>query len=78
MSIPGYILAEAGLSLVGLGIQDPVPSWGNMLSESLGIVQIQFAPWIMVPGIFIFVTAICFNLVGDVLRDSFDPMMKDT
>ena len=76
LTIPSYIMLEAGLSLFGLGIQDPVPSWGNMLSDAMGIVQIQFAPWIMVPGIFIFVTVICFNIVGDALRDAFDPLYK--
>jgi peptide/nickel transport system permease protein len=76
LTIPSYILLEAGLSLFGLGIQDPIPSWGNMLSESMGIVQIQFAPWIMVPGLLIFVTVICFNIVGDALRDAFDPLYQ--
>ena len=76
LTIPSYILGEAGLSLLGLGIQDPIPSWGNMLSEAMGIVQIQFAPWIMIPGIFIFVTAICFNIAGDALRDALDPLYK--
>ncbi len=76
LTIPSYILGEAGLSVLGLGIQDPVPSWGNMLSEAMGIVQIQFAPWIMIPGIFIFITVICFNIIGDALRDAFDPMFQ--
>lgn len=76
LTIPSYILLEAGLSLFGLGIQDPIPSWGNMLSDAMSIVQIQFAPWIMVPGIFIFITVICFNVVGDALRDAFDPLYK--
>ena len=76
LTIPSYIMLEAGLSLFGLGIQDPIPSWGNMLSDAMGIVQIQFAPWIMIPGIFIFVTVICFNVVGDALRDAFDPLYK--
>lgn len=76
LTIPSYILSEAGLSLFGLGIQDPIPSWGNMLSDAMGIVQIQFAPWIMIPGLLIFVTVICFNIVGDALRDAFDPMYK--
>jgi peptide/nickel transport system permease protein len=78
LTIPGYILAEAGLSVLGLGIQDPVPSWGNLLSESMGIVQIKFAPWILLPGLLIFITVICFNVVGDALRDALDPMMKET
>lgn len=78
LTIPGYILGEAGLSLLGLGIQDPVPSWGNLLSESMGIVHIQFAPWILLPGLFIFVTVICFNVVGDALRDALDPSLRGT
>ncbi len=76
LSIPGYILGESALSLLGLGIQDPHASWGNLLSEAMGIVQIQFAPWILLPGFFIFVTVICFNVVGDTLRDCFDPLFK--
>ncbi|MEI7999611.1 MAG: ABC transporter permease [Candidatus Omnitrophota bacterium] len=78
LTIPSYILGEAGLSLLGLGIQDPIPSWGNMLSDAMGIVQIHFAPWIMIPGAFIFITVICFNVVGDALRDAMDPMFKET
>jgi peptide/nickel transport system permease protein len=73
LSIPGYILAESSLSLVGLGIQDPYASWGNLLAESMGIVPIKFAPWILLPGFFIFITVMCFNVVGDALRDVLDP-----
>ena len=73
LSIPGYILAESSLSLIGLGIQDPYASWGNLLSEAMGIVKIKFAPWILLPGLFILVTVMCFNIVGDALRDALDP-----
>jgi peptide/nickel transport system permease protein len=73
ISIPGYILGESALSLLGLGIQDPYASWGNMLSESMAISQIRLHPWILIPGIFIFVTVMAFNLLGDGLRDAFDP-----
>lgn len=76
LSIPGYILGESALSLLGLGIQDPYASWGNLLSESMGIVYIKFAPWILLPGFFIFVTVICFNVIGDSLRDALDPLLK--
>lgn len=76
LSIPGYILGEAALSLIGLGIQDPIASWGNMLSEAMAIAHIQMHPWVLVPGAAIFVTVICFNVVGDGLRDSLDPMIK--
>ena len=74
LTIPGYILGEAGLSALGLGIQDPVPSWGNLLSEAMGIMNIQFAPWILLPGALIFITVVCFNVVGDALRDALDPV----
>lgn len=76
LSIPGYILAESGLSLIGLGIQDPYASWGNLLSEAMGILTIQFAPWILIPGIFILLTVMCFNVIGDALRDALDPKLK--
>ena len=73
LTIPGYILAETGLSLIGLGIQDPYASWGNLLSEAMSIIQIQFAPWILLPGVFILITVMCFNMIGDTLRDCLDP-----
>ena len=73
LSIPGYILGESALSLLGLGIQDPYASWGNLLSESMAIAQIKFHPWILIPGVFIFITVMAFNLLGDGLRDVFDP-----
>ncbi len=76
LSIPSYILGESALSLLGMGIQDPYASWGNLLSDAMGIVAIQFAPWILLPGLFILITVICFNVIGDALRDSLDPLFK--
>lgn len=76
LSIPGYILGESALSLLGLGIQDPYASWGNLLSDAMSIVRITFAPWILIPGLLILITVVCFNLIGDALRDALDPMMK--
>lgn len=76
LSIPGYILGESGLSLIGLGIQDPYASWGNMLSGAMSIVRIKFAPWILWPAFFIFLTVVCFNVIGDALRDCLDPILK--
>ncbi len=76
LSIPGYILGEAALSLIGLGIQDPIASWGNLLTDAMAIAHIKLHPWILIPGFFIFITVICFNVVGDVLRDCFDPLLK--
>lgn len=73
LSIPGYILGESALSMLGLGIQDPYASWGNLLSDAMSISQIKFHPWILIPGAFIFITVMAFNLLGDGLRDVFDP-----
>ncbi len=77
LTVSSYILAEAGLSVVGLGIQDPIPSWGNLLSDAMEIVPVIFAPWILLPGLFIFIAVMCFNVTGDALRDAFDPMFKE-
>ena len=77
LTVSSYILAEAGLSVVGLGIQDPIPSWGNLLSDAMAIVPVIFAPWILLPGLFIFITVMSFNIIGDALRDSFDPMFQE-
>lgn len=74
--IAGAILAEAGLSYLGLGVQPPTPSWGNMLSSALE--NITRAPWLVVtPGLFITVTVLCIFLIADGLRDAFDPQMTD-
>ena len=76
VAIPGYILAESALSFLGLGIQEPIVSWGMLLSESLSIAQLKFHPWILIPGLFIFITIFCFNVLGDALRDVFDPLAQ--
>ena len=74
LSVPGYILGESALSLLGLGIQEPYPSWGNMLSVCIGNLRVLTnAPWMLIPGFFIFLTIICFNFLGDGIRDIFDP-----
>ena len=73
LSIPGYILGESALSLLGLGIQDPHASWGNLLAEAMAISQIRFHPWVLWPGFLIFATVMAFNFLGDGLRDAFDP-----
>ncbi len=68
------ILAEAGLSYLGFGIQPPTPSWGNMVAE--GRTYLRTAWWItLFPGLFIFFSVMAYNLIGDGLRDAFDPRM---
>lgn len=76
LSVPGYILGESALSLLGLGIQDPHASWGNLLSDAMGIAQIRFHPWILWPGCWIAVTIMAYNFLGDGLRDAFDPRLE--
>jgi peptide/nickel transport system permease protein len=76
LSIPGYILGESALSLLGLGIQEPYASWGNMLSAARSITVISEYPWILTPGIAIFITILAFNLLGDALRDALDPQFR--
>ncbi len=69
------ILAEAGLSYVGLGAQPPIPSWGRMLAESQ--TMISFAPYIAIfPGVAIILTVLGLNLMGDGLRDILDPRLR--
>ncbi|MBK8034745.1 MAG: ABC transporter permease [Chloroflexi bacterium] len=69
--IASAILTEAGLSFLGFGVQPPIPSWGNMLSDSLE--NARSAPWLIVsPGVFITTTVLCIFLFSDGLRDAFD------
>ncbi len=73
LSIPGYILGESALSLIGLGINEPFPSWGNMLSRAMDYSLLTDCPWILAPGFLIFISVLLFNLLADGLRDAFDP-----
>lgn len=76
LSIPGYILGESALSLLGLGIQEPYASWGNMLASATSYTAVSSYPWILAPGIAIFITVLAFNILGDALRDSLDPKLR--
>ncbi len=73
LSVPGFILGESGLSFLGLGIQQPDASWGNMLKEAQEYTNILYRPWLLTPGYLIFVTILSFNLIGDTIRDVLDP-----
>ena len=74
VSMPGYILGEVVLSFLGLGVQEPSASWGNMLSQARGIRALTSFPWLLfVPGTAIFLTVMAFNFLGDGLRDALDP-----
>ena len=72
LSLPGYIIAESALSMLGLGIQEPYVSWGMLLSETQSFIQLKFHFWIFFPAGFIFIVLLSFNLLGDYLRDHFD------
>ncbi len=73
LSIPGFILGESALSLLGLGIQEPASSWGNLLAAAEDVQNLRHYPWILIPGIFIFLAVMSFNFLGDHLRDRLDP-----
>ncbi|MEV0399490.1 ABC transporter permease [Actinoallomurus sp. NPDC050550] len=73
--IPTNILFEAALSYLGVGVNEPTPTWGGMLSQAVPIYSLD--PWFMiVPGVAIFVTVLAFNLFGDGLRDALDPRTR--
>lgn len=76
LSVPSYILAESGLSFLGLGIQQPDASWGNMLKEAQEYINILYRPWLLTPGFLIFIAVLAFNLIGDTIRDVLDPKSK--
>ena len=72
LRVGAAIITEAGLSFLGFGVQPPTPSWGNMLNNAQS--EMDFAPWTAIfPGLFIFLTVIAFNYIGDGLRDALDP-----
>lgn len=75
LGIPNAIMYEASLSFLGLGIQPPTPSWGNMISSAQSFIS--FLPvYSIVPGIAIMITVVAFNIFGDGLRDALDPKLR--
>jgi peptide/nickel transport system permease protein len=75
LRVGGFILLEAALSFLGLGVQPPTPTWGSMIS--LNRVYINSAPWMVIfPGLAISLTVISFNVLGDFLRDKLDPRLQ--
>lgn len=75
LGLAGYVVAEAALAFLGFGIQDPVPTWGNMLSATQTYMFDK--PWLpLLPGIPIFICSLAFNYIGDGLRDALDPRLK--
>lgn len=75
LTIPAAIFAEAFLSFLGLGVQAPIASWGTMAND--GLAALRYYPWrLFFPAAFISLTMLSFNLLGDGLRDAFDPRLK--
>ena len=75
MDIPSAITVEAGLSFLGLGVQPPTASWGVMLSD--GFARVQDSPWgVITPGVALMLATLAFTLLGETLRDVFDPRLS--
>lgn len=68
IAIPGYILMESAMSLLGLGIQEPEISWGNLLNEAVSVAHLSLHPWVLFPGALLALTALAFNRLGDGIR----------
>jgi oligopeptide transport system permease protein len=73
--IPGAIATEAGLSFLGLGVRPPLPSWGILIAEGVRTMR-AFPHELLFPAVVLAVTLICFNFLGDGLRDALDPKLK--
>lgn len=77
LNVATGILMEAGISFLGLGVKQPQPSWGNMLSAAQSMRVIQYEWWLWIPaGLLVFLSVLSINFVGDGLRDALDPKMK--
>lgn len=73
MSVPAMILGETSLSFLGLGLRAPIVSWGVMLQDCANIQTVANYPWLLMPVVFVVLTVLCFNFLGDGLRDAADP-----
>ncbi|KKC41454.1 peptide ABC transporter permease [Devosia epidermidihirudinis] len=76
LTIPSMILGETALSFLGLGIKPPMTSWGLLLNEAQSVQVIIELPWLLIPAIFVVLTIISFNFVGDGMRDAADPFSR--
>jgi peptide/nickel transport system permease protein len=73
LAVPSMILGETSLSFLGLGLRPPIVSWGVMLQDCMDVQAVRYYPWLLLPVTFIIVTVLCFNFLGDGLRDAADP-----
>jgi peptide/nickel transport system permease protein len=76
ISFPYIILAETSLSFLGLGLREPVVSWGVLLYSAQNIRSLVLMPWLLIPGLFVVLAVLAFNFVGDGLRDAADPYAR--
>lgn len=76
MGITSAALAASGLSFLGFGVQAPTPEWGAMLASARGYMR-DYPHMVIIPGMFIMLTVLSFNLVGDAIRDALDPKLRD-
>jgi peptide/nickel transport system permease protein len=76
LALPGYILGESALSFLGLGIKEPMTSWGLLLKDANKIEVLGQSPWLLLPGAFIVVSVLAFNFFGDALRDAADTQSR--
>ena len=73
LAIPGMILGETSLSFLGIGLRPPVVSWGVLLQQAQNVRTVALHPWLLIPGLFVIITVLAFNFLGDGLRDAADP-----
>jgi len=73
LSIPNMILGETALSFLGLGLRPPVVSWGVLMQQAQNVRTVALHPWLLIPGLFVIITVLSFNFLGDGLRDAADP-----
>lgn len=76
LSIPNMILGETALSFLGLGMQPPAVSWGVLLQDAQNIAAVALYPWKLLPSVFVILTVLAFNFLGDGLRDAADPYAR--
>lgn len=73
LAVPMMIIAETSLSFLGIGLRPPIVSWGVLLKQAQHFRTVSSSPWLLIPGLFVIVTVLAFNFVGDGLRDAADP-----